>query len=207
MSDFEALLKEISGLAEEHSALAKSIPEGSAAGDGGQNDKPVETAAAGEGDDLGEGGEGEDEGSDGALVKSMVIDGETVDVIDAEQLVKSVAGLEARMDAQGDNLVKSIEPMLQLIKGQGELIKSMNARIESLAGQGRGRKTVLTVMEKPSAAEPLRKSLPEQPSGPQILAKALDAQRAGKISGIDVARAENAIQSGHAVPADVLARI
>jgi hypothetical protein len=205
MSDFDQLLDEINALAAEQSTLTKSMPAEGGDGDDEEEEEEEEKAPAAKG--KGE-GEGDESVAPADLKKSMVIDGENVEVVDAEQLVKSLNELADRVEGQDQMLVKSITPMLDLIKGQGALLKSMQGQLEKLSGQGRGRKTVLAIVEKPAPGEqPLRKSQPAQMAPAEILAKALDAQKAGKISGIDVARAENAIQSGTAIPADVLARI
>lgn len=144
------------------------------------------------------------------LTKSLMIDGEPVEVIDADGLLKSLGALEERIATTVDQaqLTKCLNPMLELIQGQNTLIKSMGERLEALAGSGRGRKAVLTITERPAPGEQvLAKSDPVQLSVPDLLAKSLKAQREGKITGADVARVEVALQSGLSAPADVLARI
>lgn len=144
------------------------------------------------------------------LTKSLMIDGEPVEVIDADGLLKSLGALEERIATTVDQaqLTKCLNPMLELIQGQNTLIKSMGERLEALAGSGRGRKAVLTITERPAPGEQvLAKSEPVQLSVPDLLAKSLQAQREGKITGADVARVEVALQSGLSAPADVLARI
>ncbi len=209
MSQFDELLAQLTQEQEEHETLAKALPA-----EDGEDDDAIQAAADEEGaeadvnpEDEGEGEEDEGNGEE-SMTKSLTIDGEEVEVVDAEQLIKSLHGLTERVEAHEGVLAKALESTLGTIKAQGEMIKSLNAKVEKLAGQGRGRKAVLSVVDRPNPGEqPLAKSQPEQLSGQQILAKALDAQRAGKITGGDVARCEIAINSGVAVPADVLSRI
>lgn len=210
--NFDELLAELTLAAEEQSTLAKAMPA-----DDGEDDEAI-AAAAGEGegeeanpeDGEGAGDDGEEagEGDDKPMAKSMTVDGEEYEVVDAEQLIKSLHDLTGRVDAHEGVLAKALETTLGTIKAQGEMIKSLNAKVEKLAGQGRGRKTVLAISEKPEPGATLAKShQQEAPKPGEILAKALSAQQAGKITAHDVSRCEIALQSGVAMPADVLARI
>lgn len=136
------------------------------------------------------------------------MDGEQVDLVDADQLFKSLSDLETRLTEHEGMLTKSLSPVLDVIKNQNALIKSLGERLDVLAGQGRGRKTVLAISERPAPGQqPLTKSEPVQLSPQDLLTKSLQAQREGKITGADVARVEVALQSGLSAPADVLARI
>lgn len=219
MDDFAQLLAAIQAVADDSQTLAKSLPTPTPEGEEGEQTlEPgaTTTTAAGEVTEPAAGTaapaaaqttEGEPETQ---LTKSLVIDGEAVEVIDAEGLLKSLGALEERIATTVDQaqLTKCLNPMLELIQGQNTLIKSMGAQLEALAGSGRGRKAVLTITERPAPGEQvLAKSDPVQLSVPDLLAKSLKAQREGKITGADVARVEVALQSGLSAPADVLARI
>lgn len=85
--------------------------------------------------------------------------------------------------------------MVGALQKQGELIKSLTAKVEQVSTQGRGRKSLVSVAEKPDAGT-LTKS--EQPglSPDEFFAKANAAFDAGKITGkelttIDVCRRGN----------------
>lgn len=211
MSQFEQLLAELKTVSDEQETLAKSLPA-----EDGKDDEAIQAAAADGDEDDGAEGDGAAANADGdkddkgdgkePMAKSMtaIVDGEEVEAIDATEMLKSLSG---RIDAQESTLAKALEVTLSTIKSQGEMIKSLTAEVKKLAGQGKGRKTVLAISERPDpGTQTLAKSEPTQQPG-EILAKALTAQKAGKITGGDVARCELAIQSGVSIPADVLARI
>jgi len=212
MSDFEQLLATLAATAEEQSTLAKSMPavdetdptdneDDDTVGAGDIVDEQPATAATAPA--------GEGEATETALTKSMVIDGEDVEVVEVGALIKSLSDLTTRVEGGEANLVKSLNPIVELIQGQNALIKSMQDQLTKLGGSGRGRKSVLAVAELPVPGETaLTKSQqPTQIAPQQLLAKCLSAQAEGRISGVDVARVEAAINSGLAAPADVLTRI
>lgn len=206
MSQFDELLAQLNAEQEEQSTLAKALPAGD-----GEDDQTIQTASedGAEGKDNPEDTTGdEDENGDvEPMAKSMTVDGEEVEIVDVGELIKSLQGLTGRVDEHESVLAKGLSTALDLMKGQGEMIKSLTTRVEQLAGQGRGRKTVLAITERPAVGEQtLAKS--EQALQPgEILAKALAAQASGAISGHDVARCETAINTGSAIPAEILSRI
>jgi len=204
MSQFEELLAQLQAQADEQQTLAKSLPA-----EDGEDDEAIQ-AAAGEGAEGAEGddtdNDADDEGEGEPFGKSMtaVMDGEEVEAIDATDLIKSLIG---RLDSQESVLAKALQTTLSTIESQGEMIKSMATRLDKLASQGRGRKTVVSVAEKPNAGEQaLTKSEPAPLPG-EIMAKALSAQQAGKLTASEVARCELSFQSGVPYPADVLAKL
>ncbi|WP_201401981.1 hypothetical protein [Kaistia sp. 32K] len=194
------MLAQLNAEQEEQSTLAKSLPA-----EGGEDDQAIQAAAADAG---AEPANPEDAaGAEPALAKSMTVGGEEVEVVDAEPLIKSLADLTGRVDEHDSVLAKGLTGALDLIKTQGEMIKSLSSRVEKLSGEGRGRKTVLAITERPAALEQLAKSEQQQVHPGEILAKALNAQAAGKLSGQDVARCEAALNAGSTVPADILSRL
>ena len=216
MSDFAQLLAAIQSVADDQDTLAKSLAAGGEnLGDGNPEDEEEAAAAAAaaaaaeaEAAAAAAGTPGENAPEGTALTKSLTVDGEQVDLVDADQLFKSLSDLETRLTEHEGMLTKSLSPVLDVIKNQNALIKSLGERLDVLAGQGRGRKTVLTISERPAPGQqPLTKSEPVQLSAQDLLTKSLQAQREGKITGADVARVEVALQSGLSAPADVLARI
>lgn len=210
MSKFNELLAELEAAAAEQDTLAKALPQ-----DDGADDKTIQAAAAegdeGEEEDEGEEPESTEEGAESAedekkehMTKSMVVDGEEYEVVDVEQLTKSLAEHDSRLQLHDETLTKALQTTLGALKSQSELIKSLSQRVETLSSQGRGRKTMVSIAEKPTT---LAKSDPEQDSPGQIMAKAQSAHAAGRITGLDVARCEAAFNSGVAAPADVLSKI
>lgn len=184
---------------------------GEDAGEGGAS-----ASEAGARDD----GEGED---DAVLGKSFGIEtasGEKVRAYDATTLLKSMAGrLEtvegeiAEDEVRREHLGKSLEVIVDLLKSQDAVIKTQTAAIDTLkksvaefGGLGRGRKSVITVAEKPEPA--LAKSAPPPGmSGQDFMAKALTAQKAGRITAHEIALAENYLNRGAAVPEGIVGRV
>lgn len=202
MSQFDELLAQLTAAQEEQSTLAKAIPE-----EAGKDDEEIQTAAA-EGADANPEDEEDEEGAgEKPMTKSMVVDGEEVEVVDAEQLIKSVQDLDGRLGKTEEVLAKGLESALGLIKGQGELIKSLQDQIKQLGGKGAGRKTVLAVTEKP-AIEPLAKSQQEEGMTKEVfLAKSEAAWQANKISGIEYSTVDAALRNGGQLPPDLIKRI
>lgn len=205
MSKFQELLAQLNAEQEAQDTLAKALPQDS------QDDETIQAAAEegqgegeGEGDDEGE-GEGEGEG-ESSLTKSLTLaDGE--EVIDATDLLKSLQGDIAE---QGEVLAKALPQVLQLMQGQskmiqqqGELIKSMQTRIDQLAGQGRGRKTVVTVQEKlPAGETTLAKSQPEGITPQEFMLKANNAFDKGAITGTQLTTIDVAVREGKVASLD-----
>ena len=217
MSKFNELLAAIDAEAVEQSELAKSLPAAdakddatiAAAADGTKVDAELTEAEkakkAGEADltkSLGEGA--------GAVTD------ESVEVIEVDELIKSMGELNQRFDENEGLMAKALGNTLNLVKTQGEMIKSQNelikslsTRVDALGSQGAGRKALLVATERAQPGEHLAKSLPQvdAPKPQEILAKCLDAQRAGKLTGGDVARAESQLNHGVAIDPRILAVI
>lgn len=216
MSQYEKLLEELE-------TMAKAMP-----GDEGADDDKIQAAAAaanpdadgdGEndvtGDDLnpeglGDEGEGEGDGDDEETMgKSFALkleDGTELEAIDGTELVKS---LMARVESNEGTVMKALGTAVELIGKQGDMIKSLQDEVKKLAGEGRGRKAVVSVSEKPVAGANMAKSqgAAEGLSANEFMAKALAAQASGRLTGLDVARAESALNKGLPVPQDVVNRV
>lgn len=216
MSQYEKLLEELE-------TMAKAMP-----GDEGADDDKIQAAAAaanpdadgdGEndvtGDDLnpeglGDEGEGEGDGDDEETMgKSFALkleDGTELEAIDGTELVKS---LMARVESNEGTVMKALGTAVDLLGKQGNMIKSLQDEVKKLAGEGRGRKTVVSVSEKPVAGANMAKSqgAAEGLSANEFMAKALAAQASGRLTGLDVARAESALNKGLPVPQDVVNRV
>lgn len=217
MSQYEKLLEELE-------TMAKAMP-----GDDGADDDKIQAAAAaanpdadgdGEndvtGDDLnpeggeGLGGEGEGDGDDEETMgKSFALkleDGTELEAIDGTELVKS---LMARVESNEGTVMKALGTAVDLLGKQGDMIKSLQDEVKKLAGEGRGRKTVVSVSEKPVAGATMAKSqgAADGLSANEFMAKALAAQASGRLTGLDVARAESALNKGLPVPQDVVNRV
>lgn len=204
MSQFDELLAELQAASEEQTTLVKALPA-----EDGKDDKTIQAAAA-EGDTDADDKNPEDhdepDGDEAPMAKSVtaMVDGQEVEAIDATDMIKS---LVERADKTDDVLAKALASTVSTIKAQGEMIKSLTAEVKKLAGQGTGRKAVLTVVEKPAVAEQtMAKSQQDGFTPQEFMAKANAAFAAGKLSGIELTTADVSIRSGTPIPAGIIAK-
>lgn len=202
-SNFDELLKSLAQVAEGTDTLAKAAP---AAAD----DKTVAAAAADSGvdaptmdddDDVEGDGDGQDFG------KSLGADAEGNQMIDATELVKS---LMARQDSTDGVLAKALTTMAGAMGKQNELIKSLQAEVRTLAGQGRGRKTLVTIADKPGVADVLAKSSGAEDGNitpGELLAKSNAAYTAKKISGTELNTIDACLRNGWPIDAGILQKV
>lgn len=208
MSKFNELLAAIDAEAVEQSELAKSMPAVGAA-----DDATVATAKGepGAGDVAITDAEKAKKEAEQDLTKSLGNPEDDIEVVAVDDLIKSMGDLSQRFDENEGLMAKALGNTLNLVKAQGEMIKSLNDRVATLSNQGSGRKALLVATERAQPGEHLAKSLPQQEQvaiQPQeILAKCLTAQKAGKLTGNDVARAESQLNHGLQVDPAILARL
>lgn len=214
---FEKLMSELTQLQTDQESLAKALPA-----DDGKDEAKIQAAAAegglgdGDADDMGGAPDGDADDASVAKGKPMaksfqltLEDGTTVDAQDGTEMVKA---LQDQITATETTMAKALGQAVDLIKGQGEMIKSLSERIAKLSGEGRGRKAVLSVVERPSpdASTATMAKSHAQPSGvtpDAFFAKALVAQREGRISGSDIALAETMLNRGQQIPAEIVQRV
>lgn len=202
MSQFQELLDELTAQQEEQSTLAKSLPAAEA-----EDDKAIQAAAEEDEDLIDDEAVDEELEGEELLGKSMMtIDGEEVEVVDADALVKSLHSLTGRVSAQEETLTKALTTTLGMVKQQGEMIKSLSARLDKVSKQGAGRKTVLTVHEKPAAGEQLAKSQPDQLTAGTVLAKAQAAYGEGKINGLEFTTIDVSLRQNEKIEPGLLAK-
>lgn len=203
---FDELLKSLAQVAEGADTLAKAAPAAAE----GEDDKTVAAAAADSGvaagcnpeDDEEEGGEGGE-----TFGKSMGAAEDGSEMIDATELVKS---LMARQDTTDGVLAKAMTSMVGAMSKQNDLIKSLQAEVRTLAGQGRGRKTLVTIAEKPGVADVLAKSEAADdgkitPS--ELLAKSQAAHAAHKISGVELTTIDVCLRNNWPIDAGILQKV
>lgn len=214
--NFDALVADLN-------LLAKAQPKKT---EDAAGDKKIAAAAAdADGDGKADHAEPDgDEGADGddaemPLGKAfkVVVDGEEVDAYDGRDallaLSKSLGtardvALEATK--RTDVLAKALAGAGRLISGleqrlaaQDDLIKALRADVERVGGQPAGRKAVLNVHDKPGATD----AAPPAAAPREVLAKALAANKAGRISAVDVATIEASLARRLTIPPDLLARV
>lgn len=214
MSDFDKLMGELNQLAADQGELAKALPA-----DDGKDEDNIQAAAAegglGGGDgDVDGAGEGDEDGAedgkgDGApMAKSFQLTLEDGTVIEAQDGTEMVKALAEDLNQTKGTMAKALGEAVTLIKGQNDMIKSLTDRVAKLSGEGRGRKAVLSVVEKPAPAATMAKSQQAEGVTPEIFfAKALDAQKANRISGTDIAVAESCLNRGIAIPDHIVQRV
>lgn len=198
MSDFDKLLAELSQETENQETLAKSLAAPAA------DDAKIALAAA-------DGADKKNPEDEEDLAKSLdglnaAATAAGVAVIDGEEFAKSIDSLGGRMTVAEDVLAKAMDSALGMIRGQGEMIKSLSERVTALSGEGRGRKTVVTVTERQPTGEPLAKSNPGFTVG-EVMAKANSAFDAKKITGLELTTLDVALRNGTAPSESVLAKI
>lgn len=212
-TEFEQLLAELQGQQDEQVTLAKAIADGDGEGD----DKAIQAAA---GDGNPEGGTDADPDADGdadgdddkdgdgqPMAKSIQVDGEEVQVVDADALIKSLTDLTGRVTKGEEVLAKALASMVETSKAQGEMIKSLQAEIKKLAGAGAGRKAVLTVHDKPAGDATLAKSQQDGITTQEFLAKSVAAFEAKKITGLEASQIDVCVRQGLPIDQGLIAKV
>lgn len=212
-SPFDALLAEIGTVTTGTADLAKALGEAAAKTDGapGGDDAAI-AAAAGEGTEgEGDGKPAEGAAADGAepeLGKSFAVtyaDGTQGEAIDATDLLKS---LMDRVELGETKSVEVTTGLLAVIKSQGEMLKSLSEQITTFANQGRPRKAVVTVAEKPAAViDAGAAAAADGISEAEFWGKAMAAQVKGAINSVDIAILEGDINRGLQPRAEIVQRI
>lgn len=124
----------------------------------------------------------------------------TVDVELAKSLKSAITEVEAGKAALAASDAK-VETLSAALAAQGEVVKSLSDRVDAFASEGTGRRSVVTLHERPSAVSKSEAA----PTIGEIFAKANDLIRAGKLTGMDAARLNASVNSGRGVPADLAA--
>lgn len=207
--DFEKLMTELGQLSTEQVELTKALPA-----DDGKDEAKIQAAAGEGGLDGAEGDkpDGEDEGEgDKPMAKSFTLtleDGTKVEAQDGAELVKALSDRLTVVENDKEQMAKALTTAVDVIKGYSPLFKSMQDQIAKLSGEGRGRKAVVSVVEKPApGANTMAKSEQSGLSHDQFFAKAQAAQKEGRISGLDIAMAESCLNRGEAIPPSIVARV
>lgn len=174
---------------------------------------------------------GKEGGKEEHMHKSFVIQtegGETIEVQDASELLKS---LSARMDGSEKQVLTTLESVATLLKSQGALIgsltdrlaaqtdtigaqdtliKSMRTDLDKIGSAPGGRKAVVTVAERTTATATdimAKAGMPEGVTVETFFAKAFDMQKDGKLTGVDIAIAEASLNSQAPIPPYIVQRV
>ena len=166
------------------------------------DDKVVKLAAE-EGEEGEEDDDGEGEGT--PFGKSLGTNAAGDDLVDATDLVKS---LMDRLETTDDTLAKAMGSIVGVIGKQTNLIKSLQADMKVLANQGRGRKAMLSVLDKPDLAQTLVKSEDASAFTPaDLMLKCNAAYAAGQITGVQLSKVDVCLRNSWPVDADVLIKV
>lgn len=200
-SSFDELLKSLQQVAEGAETLAKSAPAA-------EDDKTVAAAAADSGMDAADGNPEDDEDEDGEeFGKSLGDDASGAEMIDATELVKSIL---ARQDSTEGVLAKAMTSMVGALSKQNDLIKSLQAEVGKLAASGRGRKTLVTIAEKPVVADVLAKSEAADDgkiTAGELLTKSHAAHAAKKISGVELNTIDVCLRNNWPIEPSILQKV
>ena len=147
------------------------------------------------------------------LKKSFTVslpDGTEAEALDGDQLIKSftdqIAGLRTETSAALAQVATALGRSTKLIKSLREQNTALAAQVTALGNSSRGRKSALTVHERPMVGDQsLAKA--EGISPRDLMAKALAAQQSGRLTGSQVAEIDAYAARGLAIPESLLAKL
>ena len=194
-SSFEELLKSLADVSDDTEALGKKAPA--------PDDKLIADAEEdGESDEELEDEQGEEFG------KSLGSDADGNDLVDATDLVKSIM---ARQDVSEGMLTKALTSIAGVMNKQNDLIKSLQADVKTMSAQGRGRKTLMAISEKPGVSDTLAKSEGGDGDGAitpaDLLVKSNAAYTAGKLSGAELNTVDVCLRNHWPIDAGILRKV
>lgn len=188
--EYEKLTQELDDI------LAKAAPVD-------DTDKKIEEAA--DGADLPGGDDNKDDKDEGdeAFMKSFQVtlaNGETADAYDATLMVKALHAQARRQAATIADLQQHLAGAHTVLAKLPEMMKSLTAQIaeqgaliKALREAPGGRRSVTATTE----------DAPAKPTRSDILAKALGAQKDGRIGSFEVAQVEAHLNQGKPLPANL----
>lgn len=211
MSQFDKLLGELDTLATQQEDMTKALP----AEDGKDDDKIQAAAADGGGEEGAEDRDEEDEDEGEPMGKSLgevtLPDGTKAEAVDGTELVKSliaqIGEIKTGAAATEGKMAKALEGAVGLIKSQGEMIKSLSESVKKLSNEGRGRKAVLTIAEKPDTTETLKKSDEQGMTSQEFMAKSNAAYSGGRISGKELTVIDVSLRTGAPIEPSLIHKV
>lgn len=216
-ANFDALLAAINEVGTEADTLAKAIPAAApaaaapaaaTAGAGGMQTNPEDDVGGDDADDAAIAAAAAANGEKPTFGKSFQFVDDTGaqhEAVDATDMLKA---LMTRVDTVDEVLAKALTSMAGSLKAQGELIKSLSGQVQSLSGQGRGRKAMLTVVEKPAVGDTMAKSTAAQGITPeQFFAKANAAFDVNKLSGKELNVISVCLRGGHQIDPALIQKV
>jgi len=185
-NDFTQLLADLDALQELRKAHPE--PDGDEVDGKEPEDNPDESEVGSAEDDE----QIEEAAEEEPMKKSLLLSsGEEIEFLDGTELIKS---LTDRVDNQDEALTKILQSTTEIVKSMQAEIDGLKESVQKLSASGRGRKTVLSVTD-PAA--------PAGVSPQEFMAKAMDAQKAGRLTALQVSVAEGYLQRGLDIPAPI----
>lgn len=105
------------------------------------------------------------------------------------------AALEARIEQQAEGLAAADAAFA----AQALTIKALSEQVSAFGETGRGRQSIVVPQDRPGALPTTAKAV----TIGEIFAKATELNKAGVLTGFDVARVNTSVNSGRGVPADL----
>lgn len=214
-NEFDALLGDLDLFTK---AMASGDGDAMIAGAAAEGAEGDEGDEGGEGEG-GEGGEGQAApgGDDSVMGKSFGVtlaDGSQEDVYDATALLKSLMDdrdtMRVTVAHQGSQLTSALAALkgaVGALRSTGELVKALQSDVKRLGNTGGGRRAVLDVHERHSAAAPAAAAAPAGLKASEFMAKAMEMNKAGDMTAIEISRLEMGFERGRMPDADTIARV
>jgi hypothetical protein len=229
IAEASVLAKSLSSAgATDEKKIAAAAKDGEEAGGANGTDEEEEEEEETGGDTK---GKGDDEGTPmGKSFRLTLEDGTEMEAFDGSQLVEAlteqVTAEKAAREEEHDMYMKSFGSTLDLVKSLTtavaesrtgleaaqkdiDALKEENATLQkslkALGTQGRGRVSTVTVLDKPVNGG--RAQQEQMPTRQEILAKAMSALSARRITGSEATKVEAALNAGRAPQKEILDRI
>lgn len=139
--------------------------------------------------------------------KSLTVtseDGQVVEVEDATEILKA---LNERFDQTEGKIEKAFEGLLAFAKSQGVQIQALQEQVTKISGEGRGRKAVVSVVSKEPIAKGGAAPQKDGVTSEVFMAKAMTAQKEGRLTSLEISMAESCINRGLQIPADIVSAV
>jgi hypothetical protein len=115
--------------------------------------------------------------------------------------------VSTRLVAMVSTLQNTAHAQNETIKSQGEIIKSLQGEITRIGGSGAGRRSVVSLIEKPTQAAPAPTDATGKMSAEAFMAKCDSAIAAGRLSAAVGARVEAYLNRGAQLPNDLIREV
>lgn len=196
LASLERLQKALPGDDQQDDEKISDMADGDADGDGTPDGEEYQESDGDEDEDAGDENDEDESESFGKSFAVTLSDGSQVEAYDGTAMIKS---LQVELGHAHAALAQSID----LTKSLFAEINGLKKSVAALQGQGKGRKAVLSIHDKPTLGKAENSTVRPQ----DLLAKALTAQRDGKITSVEVAQIDTYLGRNANPPSALLAKI